>query len=103
MTMGAASVEADGQIVIQFQSGSERGIFDDFYAEHAQLVTLGSRDGGLTWQRTERKWASLHFPLVLRNGTWLDVVEDRSLISREQQRARLEQLGIGHIWTDDWL
>jgi hypothetical protein len=103
MTMGVATLEPEGRVTIQFLRGSEEGIFDDFYAEHAEFVTLSSRDGGLTWQEAHRNWPPLQFPLILKDGTWISVIEKQALRSREEQKARLEQLGLGHVWRDDCL
>ena len=98
---GSIQIRKNDEIVIRFDSADEKGIFDDFYIEHYRRVFLSSKDGGLTWKEIEP------YPefgkLVLSDGTFLEVVNERSLQSREEQRARLKKLGIGHIWRDDCL
>jgi len=102
-TMGTANLEPNGEVIIQFLAGREDGIIDDFYVEHASWLTLSSRDGGLTWNDTQRNWFPGHFPLKLKDGTWIEILEKHFLRSHKEHRARLQQLGIDHVWRDDAL
>ena len=91
------------EIVIRFDSADEKGIDNDFYYEHYREVFLSSKDGGLTWKEIEPDW-KYDIPLELSDGTLLEMLTTYRLRSCEEQKARLEKLGIGHIWRDDcWL
>lgn len=99
--MGMIKARGD-EMILRFDSADESGINDDFYFERYRQVVLSSRDGGLTWEEIEPDWAYC-FPLKLSDGGLVEVVTDRQMVSREQQRSRLEELGIGSIWRDECL
>ncbi|MFH1006331.1 MAG: sialidase family protein [Candidatus Latescibacterota bacterium] len=90
------------EIMIRFDSADESRINDDFYYEHYRQIVLSSKDGGLTWEEIEPDWA-YYVPLKLSDGTLVEVVAARQMVSREEQKARLEELGIGSIWREDCL
>ena len=98
--MGAIQKRANNEIVIRFDTSDESGINDDFYCEHYRQVVLSSTDGGMSWHPMQPDW-QIHPPLALSDGTLVEMVDERSLLSREQQRSRLKQLGIEHVWHDD--
>lgn len=91
-----------GEIVVRFDSADEQGINDDFYFEHYRQVVLSSANGGLTWREIQPDWR-YSIPLELSDGTLVEVIEEKRAIPREEQKARLERLGIGQIWRDDCL
>ena len=100
---GGIQKRGNNEIIIRFDTADEKGINDDFYYEHYRKVFLSSKDGALTWEEIEPDW-KYDIPLELSDGTLLEVVPSNRLRSCEEQKARLEQLGIGHIWQDDcWL
>lgn len=99
---GGISRYEDGEIVVRFDSSDENGINDDFYVEHYRTVFLSSLDDGLTWLEVEPRW-TYNIPLQLSDGTQVEVVEARRMRTPKDQRQRLEDLGIGHVWRDDCL
>ena len=98
--MGAIQKRENNQLVIRFDSSDEHGINDDFYCEHYREVIMSSTDGGMSWEEMERDWVH-HPPLVLSDGSLIEVVDSRRLKTRQQEKARLEELGIAHVWRDD--
>ncbi len=100
---GGIQKRGNNEIIIRFDTADEKGINDDVYYEHYREVFLSSKDGALTWKEIEPDW-KYDIPLELSDGTLLQVVTSNRLRSCEEQKARLEQLGIGDIWRDDcWL
>ncbi len=97
---GGIEKRDDGRIVIRFDTADASAYNDDFYFRHYQEVALASDDGGLTWEPFAADWGH-HMPLRLADGTQLEIVEGRDLISREEQCRRVKDLGIGHVWRDD--
>ncbi len=97
---GGIQKRAGGELVLRFDTADENGINDDFYVEHYREVALSSRDGGRTWREIEPDWR-YHMPLELSDGTLVEVVPSKKLLTRAQQRERLEKLGLGEIWRDD--
>ena len=97
---GGIEKRPGGRVVIRFDSADASTYNDDFFFQHYEEVALCSDDGCRTWQRFEPDWSHL-VPLHLSDGTRIEIVEARDLISRSAQRQRLEDLGIGHLWRDD--
>jgi len=95
-------IKRDDKIVIRFDSADETTINDDFYIEHYRTVMLASYNGGLSWSQIDPGW-TYNIPLVLSDGTLVEMVEARRMQTREYQKQRLEGLGLGHIWHDDCL
>lgn len=91
-----------GEILVRFDSADEQGINDDFYFEHYRQVVLSSANGGLSWKEIQPDW-KYSIPLELSDGTLVEVIEEKRTIPREEQKARLQRLGIGQIWRDDCL
>lgn len=100
------------QLIIGFQAQGENGITDDFYSAHAEWVFLSSENGGRSWQRIpldamglDPGWPdrSAHctnaWPVRLSDGTLINVVEE--VPTRQQQKERLEKLGLGYLWHPD--
>lgn len=100
--LGGVWLKGNSRIIIRFDSADETTINDDFYIEHHREVALESTNNGLTWHEIEPDWQH-HIPLELSDGTLIDVVAQRDLQTRQEQQARLNSLGIGHIWRDDCL
>ena len=98
---GGIQKRKDNEIVIRINTADKNGVCDDFYIEHYRKVVLSSKDGGLTWGEIEP------YPeigkIVLSDGTLVEIVRAKDLLSREEQKVRLEKFGIGHIWRDDCL
>ena len=92
----------DCEIIVRFESADENAINDDFYIEHYRAVFLSSRDDGLTWREVEPQW-TYNIPVTLSEGTLVEIVEDRRMHTGEEQRKRLEDLGISEVWRDDCL
>ena len=99
---GGIQKRENDEIVIRFDTADAAGINDDFYFEHYRQVAVSSTDGGVSWQEIEPDWP-YNMPLRLSDGTLIDVVHSRRLLSRQQQLARLKELGIEHVWHDDCL
>ncbi|MCH2123087.1 MAG: glycoside hydrolase, partial [Pirellulaceae bacterium] len=97
---GGIRKRGDNEIVVQFETADSSGINDDFYVEHHRRVTLSSKDYGTTWKEIQPDW-QYSMPLRLSDGTLVEVVHATTLRTPEQQKSRLERLGIGHIWRDD--
>jgi len=97
---GGIRLQANGDIVVRFESGDASGYNDDFLIDHFRRVTMHSSDGGHSWAEIESPWP-YHIPLELSDGTLVEIVDDRQLTPRNEQKARLESLGIGHAWHDD--
>ena len=90
----------DGSVVIRFDSADASCINDDFYFEHHRQIVMQSGDGGSTWKRIDPDW-QYYMPLELSDGTLIEVVENTRMMTRPEQKARLDALGIGHVWRDD--
>jgi len=99
---GGIRKRLNGEIVIRFDSADGSGINDDFYVEHYRQVVLSSMDNGLTWEEIEPYW-QYHMPVELSDGTLLDIVDERSMETAEDARARMKERGLKHLWHDDCL
>ena len=97
---GGIEKRDDGRVVIRFDTADASTYNDDFYFRHYQQVAMVSNDGCHTWQPFEPDWPHL-MPLRLSDGTLVEVVEERDLVSRDQQQRRVKDLGIGHVWRED--
>jgi len=98
---GGIQKRANDEIVIRFDSADASGINDDFYYEHHRDVVLSSKDGGKSWEEIEPDWDH-QIPLKLSDGTLIQVIQKRQLKeNRQAQKARLQKLGLGHLWRDD--
>ncbi|MAE64985.1 MAG: hypothetical protein CMJ18_12010 [Phycisphaeraceae bacterium] len=96
---GGIRREPDGAITIRFDSADASCINDDFYFEHYRQVAMRSRDC-LAWENVDPDWDH-YMPMRLSDGTLVQLIEDTRLLTRKQQKARLDALGIGHVWRDD--
>lgn len=99
---GAIQKRASDEIIIRFDTADTNGINDDFYFENYRQVVLSSKDGGKSWKEIEADWEH-NIPLKLSDGTLVEVIQERELRSRAEQKARLEKLGIGHLWRENCL
>ena len=102
----------NGELVIGFQDQREDAMTDDFYSAHAEWVFLASTSGGKAWNPVsldslplDPNWRdrSAHctngWPVRLADGSLVNVVEE--VRTRQQQRERLDKLGLGHLWFED--
>ena len=94
--------KCDDEIIIRFDVADASGINDDFYCEHYDSVTLASRDRGRTWRHLDIDWQKT-VPQRFADGTLVGMSDARALRSRPEQRARLDELGLSHLWHDDVL
>jgi hypothetical protein len=99
---GSIARRANNEIVIRFDTADSSGINDDFYFEHYRAVVLSSKDGGKSWKEIDQDW-DYNIPLKLSDGMLIEVIQEGKLKSRAEQKARLEELGLGHVWRDDCL
>ena len=99
---GGIQKRDNDEIVIRFDSADDTGINDDFYFERYEQVVLSSKDAGRSWERIEPEW-QYHIPLRLSDGTLVEVVESHRMVSRQEKRQRLKELGIEHIWPEEGL
>ena len=97
--LGGVQIRDHDEIVVRFDTANADKINDDFFVEEYQQVVLSSKDMGKTWTPITPNW-SCNIPLELSDGTQVDVVHAMRLQTRQQQKQRLTQLGIGHIWND---
>ena len=97
--LGGVQIRDHDEIVVRFDTANADKINDDFFVEEYQQVVLSSKDMGKTWTPITPNW-SYNIPLELSDGTQVDVVHAMRLQTRQQQKQRLIQLGIGHIWND---
>ncbi len=101
-----------GELVVGFQAQREDAMTDDFYSAHAEWIFLSSKNSGKSWERVkldelplDPRWSerSAHctngWPVELSDGTLINVVE--MVPTRDEQRKRLEELGLGHLWHAD--
>lgn len=86
------------EIIISFDTADENGINDDFYIEHYRKVVLSSKDGGKSWKEVDYNLGH-ETPVKLSDGTLVQVKSKQ--LTCEEQKVRLEKLGIEHIWRDD--
>ena len=97
--LGGVQVREHDEIVVRFDSANADKLNDDFYVEEYKQVILSSKDRGKTWPRADQAW-SHNIPLKLSNGGLIDIVPSTWLKTSQQQRQRLIDLGIGHIWNE---
>ena len=97
--LGGVQIRDHDEIVVRFDTANADKINDDFFVEEYQQVVLSSKDMGKTWTPITPNW-SYNIPLKLSDGTQVDIVHAMRLLTRQQQKQRLIQLGIGHIWND---
>lgn len=97
---GGIRRHGDGSVVIRFDSADASCINDDFYFEHHRQIVMQSRDGGSTWKRIGPDW-QYYMPLALSDGTLIEVVENTRMMTRAEQKSRVDELGIGHVWRED--
>ena len=97
--LGGVQIRDHDEIVVRFDTANADKINDDFFVEEYQQVVLSSKDMGKTWTPITPNW-SYNIPLELSDGTQVDIVHAMRLLTRQQQKQRLIQLGIGHIWND---
>ncbi len=102
----------NGDLVVGFQAQREDAITDDFYSAHAEWIFLTSANGGRSWKQTgldglplDVRWPerSAHctngWAVQPDESTLINVVE--MVPNRQQQKQRLEELGLGHLWFPD--
>ena len=97
--LGGVQIRDHDEIIIRFDTANAAKINDDFFVEEYQQVVLSSKDMGETWTPITPNWP-YNIPLELSDGTQVDIVYAMRLQTRQQQKQRLIQLGIGHIWND---
>lgn len=96
---GTIEKREGNEIVISFDTADETGINDDFFVEHYRKVVLSSKDGGMTWGHVDYDLDN-DTAVNLSDGTLIQLVRKQNLHTRQEQKARLEKLGIGHVWND---
>lgn len=98
---GGIKKGANNEVLIRFDTADANAINDDFYFEHYRQVVLSSKDGGKRWKEIDVDWKSRIAPIELSDGTFVQIIYKSKLLTRKQQKERLEELGIGHTWRDD--